>query len=273
MTRPKPRGAPAGAAFPACDRVGCGGRPARRWRGRSLRRDVVGRQRQDKGRRAGGATAARRRWRSTANRGGHARPAARQGSPPASPARTGRATAPRASCPRGRIRRPCTTRRDRSGRTKWPGSPRPWAWRVSPTSQDAPGGSARLKDDLGPSLQGGQAGAGRWTFARFVRTGADNCRGEHACPRGRRRRRGRRQACGERPGREEAAKKAAAPVLKALGQHDATLDASQLMGAVRVVNAAPDRRTPDERLVDRHPDRLGRPSGRRKRPVEGAPEG
>ncbi|MET4926873.1 hypothetical protein P3L51_31730, partial [Streptomyces sp. PSRA5] len=35
------------------------------------------------------------------------------------------------------------------------------------------------------------------------------------------------------------AKKAAAPVLEALGQRDAALDAGQLMGAVRVVNAAP----------------------------------
>jgi hypothetical protein len=38
---------------------------------------------------------------------------------------------------------------------------------------------------------------------------------------------------------EDAAKKAAAPVLKALGQDDAKLDARQLMGAIRVVNAEP----------------------------------
>jgi hypothetical protein len=38
---------------------------------------------------------------------------------------------------------------------------------------------------------------------------------------------------------EAAAKKAAVPVLKALGQDDAKLDASELMGAVRVVNADP----------------------------------
>ncbi len=38
---------------------------------------------------------------------------------------------------------------------------------------------------------------------------------------------------------ETAAKKAAVPVLKALGQDDAKLDASELMGAVRVVNADP----------------------------------
>jgi hypothetical protein len=39
---------------------------------------------------------------------------------------------------------------------------------------------------------------------------------------------------------EAAAKKAAAPVLKALGQDDAKLDASQVMGARRAVNAAPE---------------------------------
>ena len=38
---------------------------------------------------------------------------------------------------------------------------------------------------------------------------------------------------------EAVAKKAAAPVLKAVGQDDAKLDASQVMGAQRVVNADP----------------------------------
>ena len=39
---------------------------------------------------------------------------------------------------------------------------------------------------------------------------------------------------------EAAAKKAAAPVLKAVGQDDAKLDASQIMGDRRVVNADPE---------------------------------
>lgn len=56
---------------------------------------------------------------------------------------------------------------------------------------------------------------------------------------------------------ETAAKKAAVPVLKALGQDDAKLDASELMGAVRVVNADP--------KVGACPRTAGRPASRSAR--------
>ncbi|MEW2087227.1 hypothetical protein [Streptomyces sp. NPDC005283] len=92
------------------------------------------------------------------------------------------------------------------------------------------------KDGAGPLLQINKQAPGTWTFARFgASPGGDNCLKGKACPsRG-------------QPGRpaggpavsETAARKAAAPVLKAVGQGDAELDARQLMGAVRVVNAAP----------------------------------
>lgn len=86
------------------------------------------------------------------------------------------------------------------------------------------------KDGSGPSLQVNQQAPGTWTFSRYA-PGTDNCKGA---------------VCTSDPGSpsshavsEAAAKKAAAPVLKALGQDDAKLDASELMGAVRVVNADP----------------------------------
>ncbi|RVU26306.1 hypothetical protein EOT10_12150 [Streptomyces antnestii] len=77
------------------------------------------------------------------------------------------------------------------------------AWKVGPA-----------KDGSGPSLQVNERAPGAWTYARSTP------------PTG-------------HPVGEGAAEKAAAPVLKALGQDDAKLDASQLMGAVRVVNAEP----------------------------------
>ncbi|WP_405887676.1 hypothetical protein OG762_11815 [Streptomyces sp. NBC_01136] len=87
------------------------------------------------------------------------------------------------------------------------------------------------KDGSGPSLQVNQRAPGTWTFSRYA-PGTDNCKGA---------------VCTSDPGSpsshavsEAAAKKAAAPVLKALGQDDAKLDASGLMGAVRVVNADPE---------------------------------
>jgi hypothetical protein len=94
------------------------------------------------------------------------------------------------------------------------------------------------KDGSGPLLQVNTQAPGTWTFARFMPTpGGDNCLKGKACPR--------------LPDTEptnpdagtavspQAAKKAAAPVLKALGQDDAKLRADQLMGAIRVVNADP----------------------------------
>ncbi|MFI5682520.1 hypothetical protein [Streptomyces sp. NPDC051636] len=87
------------------------------------------------------------------------------------------------------------------------------------------------KDGSGPSLQVARQAPGTWTFSRYA-PGTDNCR--------------KITVCAQDPAApvtdrvsETAAKKAAAPVLKALGQDDAKVDASQVMGAQRVVNADP----------------------------------
>ncbi|NUL04918.1 hypothetical protein HRW07_17125 [Streptomyces lunaelactis] len=92
------------------------------------------------------------------------------------------------------------------------------------------------KDGSGPMLQVNKQAPGTWTFARFgASPGGDNCLKGKECPA-----RGGTAKTGEGPAvSEEAAKKAASPVLKAVGQSDADLDARQLMGAVRVVNADP----------------------------------
>lgn len=97
------------------------------------------------------------------------------------------------------------------------------------------------KDGSGPLLSVDKQAPGNWTFGRYAAApGGDNCLKGKECPSG--------SGGGENPVvpgdgagpvSEEAAKKAAAPVLEALGQRDAALDAGQLMGAVRVVNAAP----------------------------------
>ncbi|MCS0636328.1 hypothetical protein NX801_11790 [Streptomyces sp. LP05-1] len=100
------------------------------------------------------------------------------------------------------------------------------------------------KDGTGPSLRVSREAPGTWTY-QLSGTAAgptgDNCLKGKECPSG--------GVPGARdgavPGRaggpvgEEAAKRAAAPVLAALGQKDAALDASQVMGAERVVNADP----------------------------------
>ncbi|WP_405618913.1 hypothetical protein [Streptomyces sp. NBC_01508] len=97
------------------------------------------------------------------------------------------------------------------------------------------------KDGSGPLLSVDKQAPGSWTFGRFgPAPGGDNCLKGKECPSG-----GGGGSNPVVPGNgagpvgEQAAKKAAAPVLKALGQADAALDAGQLMGAVRVVNAAP----------------------------------
>ncbi|GAA1364593.1 hypothetical protein [Streptomyces beijiangensis] len=72
----------------------------------------------------------------------------------------------------------------------------------------------------GPTLQVNREAPGTWTYARAGR-GEVPPSGEAAAV------------------SEQAARAAAAPVLKALGQDDAKLDAGQLMGSVRVVNADP----------------------------------
>lgn len=96
------------------------------------------------------------------------------------------------------------------------------------------------KDGAGPLLQVNKQAPGTWTFARYgASPGGDNCKKVDVCPS-----RGDTGTTGESPAgsaavSEAAAKKAAAPALSALGQSDADLDARQLMGAVRVVNAEP----------------------------------
>ncbi|MGC5345884.1 hypothetical protein [Streptomyces sp. DT171] len=85
-------------------------------------------------------------------------------------------------------------------------------------------------DGSGPFLRVGQQAPGTWTFARHGSGGTDNCRKGPTCSSG--------ELAGT-PVSEQAAKSVAAPVLKALGQGDASLDAGQLMGGVRVVNADP----------------------------------
>ncbi|MEU6095415.1 hypothetical protein [Streptomyces sp. NPDC047079] len=92
-----------------------------------------------------------------------------------------------------------------------------------------------VKDSAEPNLRVNRDAPGTWTFSSYV-PGTDNCpRGKICRPAG-------SGAAGARPGpvSEEAAKRAAAPVLKAVGQDRAKLDASQLMDRVRVVNAEPE---------------------------------
>ncbi|MGW5732117.1 MULTISPECIES: hypothetical protein [Streptomyces] len=97
------------------------------------------------------------------------------------------------------------------------------AWKIGPT-----------KDGSGPSLQVGKEAPGTWTFTRYATGGTDNCQKGKSCAESSTAPDGKGDPVGE-----SAAKKAAAPVLKAVGQDDAKLDATQLMGGVRVVNADP----------------------------------
>ncbi|MFG1666539.1 hypothetical protein [Streptomyces sp. Y7] len=86
-------------------------------------------------------------------------------------------------------------------------------------------------DGAGPSLQVNKQAPGTWTFYRYA-PGTDNCRSTTVCAK--------TPGAGTGdPVSEDAAKKAAAPVLKAVGQDDAKLDAGQVMGDQRVVNADP----------------------------------
>ncbi|MFI7138009.1 hypothetical protein ACIBQ5_09695 [Streptomyces massasporeus] len=86
------------------------------------------------------------------------------------------------------------------------------------------------QDGSGPSLQVNRQAPGSWTFSRYA-PGTDTCKGTDTCT---------TPQSGGTPVSEEVAEKAAAPVLKAVGQDDAKRDASQVMGAQRVVNAAPE---------------------------------
>ncbi|MFE8959641.1 hypothetical protein [Streptomyces iakyrus] len=86
------------------------------------------------------------------------------------------------------------------------------------------------QDGSGPSLQVNRQAPGAWTFSRYA-PGTDDCKGTDTCT---------APQPGGTPVGEDVAEKAAAPVLKALGQDDAKVDASQVMGAQRVVNASPE---------------------------------
>ncbi|MEV0181188.1 hypothetical protein AB0I54_18090 [Streptomyces sp. NPDC050625] len=93
-------------------------------------------------------------------------------------------------------------------------------WRVGPD-----------KDGSGPSLQVNRQAPGSWTFSRYA-PGTDNCKSTLVCTQD-------PGAPAGAPVSVAVAQKAAAPILKALGQDDAKADASQVMGAQRVVNADP----------------------------------
>jgi hypothetical protein len=88
------------------------------------------------------------------------------------------------------------------------------------------------KDGSGPVLRVNRQAPGVWTFSRYM-PGTDNCKGALCTP-----------APDPvtppvHPVGAAAARKAAAPVLKALGQDGAKVDASQIVGDQRVVNADP----------------------------------
>lgn len=87
------------------------------------------------------------------------------------------------------------------------------------------------KDGAGPTLTVEKAAPGTWTFHRYA-AGTDACAGKADCDPGP------ANPAGDPVGEGEAAK-AAAPVLKALGQDGAKVDAGQVLGAQRVVNADP----------------------------------
>ncbi|MEV5681488.1 hypothetical protein [Streptomyces sp. NPDC052179] len=89
------------------------------------------------------------------------------------------------------------------------------------------------KGGSGPVLSVTKQAPGSWTFARYGSGGTVPCESATECENG-----------NAVPGRtdpvsDKAARAAATPVLKAVGQGDAALDAGQLMGPVRVVNADP----------------------------------
>jgi hypothetical protein len=86
------------------------------------------------------------------------------------------------------------------------------------------------KDGAGPMLQVSRQAPGAWTFSRYA-PGTDDCKGAVCTPVP--------ADPAVDPVSVAAAEKAAAPVLKALGQDDAKVDAGQVMGARRVVNADP----------------------------------
>ncbi|WP_436840535.1 hypothetical protein [Streptomyces flavofungini] len=117
----------------------------------------------------------------------------------------------------------------------------------APVSKDGAWWIGPANDGAGPSLRVSKSAPGTWTYTRHAAPGGDNCLKGKRCP-------GTGSDTGTSTGApdrrpaddsggavsEATAKKAAAPVLKAVGLDDAKLDARQLMGAVRVVNADPE---------------------------------
>ncbi|MEV5727831.1 hypothetical protein ACFV83_14700 [Streptomyces pharetrae] len=87
------------------------------------------------------------------------------------------------------------------------------------------------KDGQGPSLQVNRQAPGTWTFHRYA-PGTDDCESVTVCAKA-------PASPSVDPVGEAAARKAAAPVLKALGQDSARVDASRVNGADRVVTADP----------------------------------
>ncbi|MFC9943558.1 hypothetical protein [Streptomyces pratensis] len=92
-------------------------------------------------------------------------------------------------------------------------------------------------DGSGPLLRVIKQAPGTWTFARYGSGGPDACGSPTVCPKDASP--GTGTTGTSSPVSEKAAEAAAAPVLKAVGQDGAALDADQLMGSVRVVNADP----------------------------------
>ncbi|MGF1341071.1 hypothetical protein ACQSMD_13280 [Streptomyces flavovirens] len=96
-------------------------------------------------------------------------------------------------------------------------------------------------DGSGPFLRVTKQAPGAWTFARYGSGGPDACESASACAKPSSKA-GSGSGSGapvDDPVSEKAARTAAAPVLKAVGQDGAALDTRQLMGSVRVVNADP----------------------------------
>ncbi|MFC9547649.1 hypothetical protein ACFTXK_23885 [Streptomyces sp. NPDC056956] len=85
------------------------------------------------------------------------------------------------------------------------------------------------KDGSGPVLRVERQAPGAWTYSRNA-LGTDNCKGDSCTV----------PPVNVPPVSEEAAEKAAAPLLKALGQDEAKLDASRTVGINRTVNASPE---------------------------------
>ncbi|UYM23573.1 hypothetical protein NQP46_07830 [Streptomyces albus] len=89
------------------------------------------------------------------------------------------------------------------------------------------------KDGQGPLLRVNKQAPGTWSYQGHTPPHGDDC------PKGKMCAGSADGAEADDPVGEKAAESAAAPVLKALGQDDAKIDAGQVSGGVRVVNAQP----------------------------------